>query len=158
MSGYRAHLTCFIRIFAFLTSDPSVDDASMLRDAAVSLRDLLEEIGLPSWVKTSGSKGFHIAVPLDGKTDMDDVARFAHSVGTVLVKRDPKNLTQEFHKVDRGRRILIDTGRNGWSATHAAVYACSHEARRSRSLRRARGKELESGTVGPRSLTAPQHG
>jgi len=132
--------------------DPSVDDASMLRDAAVSLRDLLEELGLPSWVKTSGSKGFHIAVPLDGKTDMDDVARFAHSVGTVLVKRDPKNLTQEFHKVDRGRRILIDTGRNGWSATHAAVYAVRARPGAPVSAP-CTWEELESGTVGPRSLT-----
>ena len=132
--------------------DPSVDDASMLRDAAVSLRDLLEEIGLPSWVKTSGSKGFHIAVPLDGKTDMDDVARFAHTVGTVLVKRDPKNLTQEFHKVDRGRRILIDTGRNGWSATHAAVYAVRARPGAPVSAP-CTWEEIESGTVGPRSLT-----
>ena len=132
--------------------DPSVDDASMLRDAAVSLRDLLEEIGLPSWVKTSGSKGFHIAVPLDGKTDMDDVARFAHTVGMVLVKRDPKNLTQEFHKVDRGRRILIDTGRNGWSATHAAVYAVRARPGAPVSAP-CTWEELESGTVGPRSLT-----
>jgi len=132
--------------------DPSVDDASMLRDAAVSLRDLLEEIGLPSWVKTSGSKGFHIAVPLDGKTDMDDVARFAHTVGMVLVKRDPKNLTQEFHKVDRGRRILIDTGRNGWSATHAAVYAVRARPGAPVSAP-CTWEEIESGTVGPRSLT-----
>jgi bifunctional non-homologous end joining protein LigD len=61
-------------------------------------------------------------------------------------------LTQEFHKKDRGRRILVDTGRNGWSATHAAAYAvrakpgapvsapCSWE-------------ELASGKVGPRSFT-----
>ena len=36
--------------------------------AALGVRDLLDELGLPSWVKTSGSKGFHIVVPLDGKT------------------------------------------------------------------------------------------
>src|SRR5262249_43591542 len=103
--------------------DPSVDDPGMLRAAALTLRDLLEELGLPSWVKTSGSKGFHIVVPLDGKAKMGEVDRFAHTVGALCVRRDPKNLTQEFYKVDRGTRILLDTGRNGWSATHAAVYA-----------------------------------
>jgi bifunctional non-homologous end joining protein LigD len=103
--------------------DPSVDDPGMLRNAAIRVRDLLDELGLPSWVKTSGSKGFHIVVPLDGKSNMGDVERFAHGVGNLLVKRDPQNLTQEFHKADRGRRILVDTGRNGWSATHAAAYA-----------------------------------
>ena len=47
--------------------DPSVDAPDMLRTAALQLRDLLDELGLPSWVKTSGSKGFHIVVPLDGR-------------------------------------------------------------------------------------------
>ena len=43
------------------------DEPDVLRAAALGLRDLLDELGLPSWVKTSGSKGFHIVVPLDGK-------------------------------------------------------------------------------------------
>ncbi|HET9528646.1 MAG TPA: DNA primase small subunit domain-containing protein [Pyrinomonadaceae bacterium] len=103
--------------------DPSkTDDLDALREAALRLRDLLVELGLPSWIKTSGSKGFHIAVPLDGKSDFGTVGRFAHVVGEVLVKRDPDNLTQEFAKVDRGGRILVDTGRNGYSATFAAAY------------------------------------
>ena len=103
--------------------DPSkADDFDTLRAAALGLRDLLAELGLPSWIKTSGSKGFHIAVPLDGKSDFGTVARFAHVVGQILVKRDPDNLTQEFSKVDRGGRILVDTGRNGYSATFAATY------------------------------------
>jgi bifunctional non-homologous end joining protein LigD len=132
--------------------DPSVDDASMLREAALSVRNLLDELGLSSWVKTSGSKGFHIAVSLDGKSDMDTVARFAHAVGTLLVRRDPKNLTQEFHMVNRGRRILIDTGRNGWSATHAAAYAVRAKPGAPVSAP-CTWDELESGSIGPRSLT-----
>ena len=104
--------------------DPSKeDDRDTVRAAALGLRDLLEELGLPSWVKTTGSKGFHIVVPLDGKTPMGEAAGFANAVGTLLVKRDPKHLTQEFHKVDRAGRILVDTGRNGYSATFAAAYA-----------------------------------
>jgi bifunctional non-homologous end joining protein LigD len=104
--------------------DPSkADEQDTVRAAALALRDLLEELGLPSWVKTTGSKGFHIVVPLDGKTPMGDAAGFAHAVGTLLFKRDPKHLTQEFHKSDRGGRILVDTGRNGYSATFAAAYA-----------------------------------
>ena len=103
-------------------------------------------------MKTSGSKGFHIVVPLDGKADMGEVDNFAHTVGALLVKRDPKNLTQEFHKVDRGRRILIDTGRNGWSATHAAVYAVRAKPGAPVSAP-CTWEELESGEVGPRSLT-----
>ena len=132
--------------------DPYVDDADMLRAAALAVRDLLEEIGLPSWVKTSGSKGFHIAVPLDGKANTGEVEGFAHALGRLLVSRDPKNLTQEFHKVDRGTRILVDTGRNGWSATHAAAYAVRAKPGAPVSAP-CTWEELETGKVGPRTFT-----
>ena len=103
--------------------DPSDDDTRRLCDAALLLRDTLAEAGLESWVKTSGSKGLHIAVPLDGKAEYGKVARFAHRIGEQAVGRDPRNLTREFYKKDRGGRILVDTGRNEYSATFAAAYA-----------------------------------
>jgi bifunctional non-homologous end joining protein LigD len=133
--------------------DPSKeDDLDTLRTAALSLRDLLTELGLPSWIKTSGSKGFHIAVPLDGKSDFGTVARFAHVVGRVLVSRDPDNLTQEFSKVDRGGRILVDTGRNGYSATYAATYTVRAKPGAPVSAP-CTWEELERGDVGPRTFT-----
>ena len=132
--------------------DPSIDDAAMLRTAALQLRDCLDELGLPAWVKTSGSKGFHIAVPVDGKADFGEVARFAHRVARLLVKRDPENLTLEFSKVDRGRRILIDTGRNGYSATFAATYAVRAKTGAPVSAP-CTWEEIERGEVGPRTFT-----
>jgi bifunctional non-homologous end joining protein LigD len=102
--------------------DPSTDDVASVRAAAVGLRDLLKELGLPSWVKTTGSKGFHIAVPVDGKTPIGFVARFADIVGKLFVSLAPDQLTQEFSKADRRGRIYVDTGRNGYTATFAAVY------------------------------------
>ena len=102
--------------------DPSTEDAAAVRSAALGLRNLLDELGLPSWIKTSGSKGYHIVVPLDGKSKMDDVARFADDVGKVFVSHAPDHLTREFNKVDRKGRIYVDTGRNGYSATFAAAY------------------------------------
>jgi bifunctional non-homologous end joining protein LigD len=132
--------------------DPSDDDPEVLRSAALALRELLEEIGLPSWVKTSGSKGFHIVVPLDGKTDTGEVARFAHTAGTLLVARDPRHLTQEFSKADRGGRILVDTGRNGYSATFAAAYAVRAKPGAPVSAP-CTWEEIESGKVGPATFT-----
>jgi bifunctional non-homologous end joining protein LigD len=82
----------------------------------------------------------------------DEVAASAHRAGALLVKRHPERLTQEFLKSDRGGRVLVDMGRNGWSATFAAAYnvraqpgapisaPCSWE-------------EVERGEVGPRSFT-----
>ena len=71
---------------------------------------------------------------------------------TLLVKRDPDNLTQEFHKVDRGRRILVDTGRNGYSATFAAAYAVRAKPGAPVSAP-CTWEELERGEVGPRTFT-----
>ena len=133
--------------------DPSKeDDLETLCAAAINLRDLLEELGLPSWVKTTGSKGFHIAVPLDRKSDFSTVARFAHEVGKVLVKRDPDHLTQEFLKTDRGGRILVDTGRNGYSATFAAAYTVRAKPGAPVSAP-CTWEELQHREVGPRTFT-----
>jgi len=133
--------------------DPSrEDDPDTLRATALLLRDFLDDLGLPSWIKTSGSKGFHIAVPLNGKHDFGNVARFAHTVGRILVSRDPENLTQEFHKVDRGGRILVDTGRNGYSATYAATYTVRAKPGAPVSAP-CTWKEIENGEVGPKTFT-----
>ena len=133
--------------------DPSMeDDLDTLRAAALQVRSLLADLGLPSWIKTSGSKGFHIAVPLDGKSDFGEVARFAHTVGRVLVSRDPDHLTQEFHKVDRGGRILVDTGRNGYSATYAATYTVRAKPGAPVSAP-CTWEEIERGDVGPKTFT-----
>lgn len=132
--------------------DPATGDAAPVRAAAVGLRDLLEELGLPSWVKTSGSKGYHIIVPVDGKSTIEEVERFAHHVGRLLVSHAPNHLTQEFNKVDRKGRIYIDTGRNGYSATFATAYT----------VRAKQGApvsapctwlEIEKGTVNPNTFT-----
>jgi bifunctional non-homologous end joining protein LigD len=132
--------------------DPSQDDAAAVRAAALGLRGLLEELTLTSWIKTSGSKGFHIVIRLDGKAHMGQVARFANAVGTLFVKRGRAHLTQEFSKADRHGRIYVDTGRNGYSATFAAAYT----------VRAKRGapvsapctwEEVERGEVNPGTFT-----
>jgi len=132
--------------------DPSKEDESALRAAALALRDVLDELDLPSWVKTSGSKGFHIVVPLNGKADTGEVAGFAHAVGALLVVRHPRLLTQEFHKVDRGNRILVDTGRNGYGATFAAAYAVRARPAAPVSAP-CTWAEIERGDVHPRTFT-----
>ena len=132
--------------------DPAADDPAEVRTAALKLRDLLGEIGLRSWVKTSGSKGFHIAIPLDREAEFGEVESFAHRVGKVLVSRDPSRLTQEFSKADRGGRILVDTGRNGYSATFAAAYAVRAKPGAPVSAP-CTWEEVERGDIAPRTFT-----
>ena len=83
---------------------------------------------------------------------MDEAARFAHEVGTLLVTRDPEHLTQEFSKADRGGRILVDTGRNGYSATFAAAYTVRPKPGAPVSAP-CTWEELERGEVGPQTFT-----
>ena len=133
--------------------DPSAQDRpDILRTTALTLRDFLTELGLKSWIKTSGSKGFHIAVPLDGKSDFGQVARFAHAVGRFLVKSYPEALTLEFKKIDRAGRIFMDTGRNEYSATFAAAYTVRAKAGAPVSAP-CSWEEVESGEIGPQSFT-----
>ena len=132
--------------------DPSTDDVDAVRAAAIGLRNLLGELGLPSWVKTTGSKGFHIVVPLDGKSKMGEVARFANTVGRVFVSHAPDHLTQEFAKVDRKGRIYVDTGRNGYSATFAAAYTVRAKPGAPVSAP-CTWEEIERSEVAPRTFT-----
>jgi bifunctional non-homologous end joining protein LigD len=138
-------------IFVF-DLDPSVDEPEVLRAAALGVRDLLVELGLPSWVKTSGSKGFHIVVPLDGHAGFDEVGNFASFAAAILVKRDPRHLTLEFSKADRGDRIYVDVGRNGPSATVAAAYTVRARAGAPVSAP-CTWQELEEGEVLPQTFT-----
>ena len=132
--------------------DPSQEDPAAVRGAALAVRALLDELALPTFVKTSGSKGFHILVALDGDAGFETVWRFAHGAGAVLVKRHPALFTQEFIKADRAGRIFVDTGRNGQGATFAAVYAVRPKPGAPVSAP-CTWAEIERGTVGPQTFT-----
>ena len=132
--------------------DPLDENEDSLRAATLLVRDTLSELGVESWVKTSGSKGFHVAFALDEKADSGQVARFAHALGRELVRRAPKLLTQEFYKADRGGKILVDTGRNEFGATYAAPYAVRPKAGAPVSSP-CTWEEVESGEAGPRTFT-----
>jgi bifunctional non-homologous end joining protein LigD len=134
------------------SENPSGDQPAELRAGALAVRDLLAELGLATFVKTSGSKGFHIVVALDGEADFEPVRRFSQGAGAVLVKRHPALFTQEFIKADRGGRIFVDTGRNGYGATFAAVYALRPKPGAPVSAP-CSWSEIESGEVGPQTFT-----
>jgi bifunctional non-homologous end joining protein LigD len=132
--------------------DPSEDDPEALRVATLAVRDILLELGLRSWVKTSGSKGFHVVAPLDGTSGFDEVVAFTYAVAVQLVERDPDHLTIEFIKADRGSRIYMDVGRNTPGATFAAPYAVRPKPGAPVSAP-CTWEEIERGEVHPQSFT-----
>jgi bifunctional non-homologous end joining protein LigD len=103
--------------------DPAGDDFDGARRAALALRSLLEELGLPSFAKTTGGKGIHVTVPLDRRADFDTVRRFARDAAAVLAARQPDRLTTEQRKQQRKGRLYLDVMRNAYAQTAVPPYA-----------------------------------
>jgi bifunctional non-homologous end joining protein LigD len=103
--------------------DPSSDDFNAVRQAALYLRELLSELGLESFAKTTGSRGVHIITPLDRSIIFDKVRVFAQDVARVLANRYAEKVTDEQRKKKRGSRVFIDTLRNSYGQTVVAPYA-----------------------------------
>ena len=108
--------------------DPSGNDFEPVRRAASSLRDLLSQLRLAVFVKTTGSRGLHVVVPLDRAADFDQVRTFAEDVARLLVSRDPEHLTIEQRKAKRRGCVYIDTLRNSYGQTVVAPYAVRAKA------------------------------
>jgi bifunctional non-homologous end joining protein LigD len=106
-----------------LDLDPSADDFSVVRAAARLLRAILEALRLPSYLVTTGSRGVHVVVPIEPTHDFDTVRGVSQRIAAELVRRDPKRLTTEMRKEDRGDRLFVDTLRNSYGATAVAPYA-----------------------------------
>jgi bifunctional non-homologous end joining protein LigD len=92
------------------------------RAAARFLRRLLDELELPSFVMTTGSRGLHIGIPLDARADFDTVRNFARDVADLLASREPAQLTTETRKQARRGRLFIDYLRNAYAQTSVPPY------------------------------------
>jgi bifunctional non-homologous end joining protein LigD len=104
--------------------DPDGDDQfPAVRAAARSLRTLLDELGLPSFPMTTGSRGMHVTVPIDATEDYDDVRAFAQEVAAEFVARHPDDLTIDVRKAGRKGRLFVDTLRNAYGQHAVAPYS-----------------------------------
>ncbi len=106
-----------------LDLDPPGDDFGLVRATARSLADLLDRLGLASYLKTTGSRGLHVVVPLDADADFDTVRAFARDVASLVIANDPAHLTVEARKDKRGDRLYLDVMRNAYAQTAVAPYS-----------------------------------
>ena len=102
--------------------DPSDDDFRLVRGAALTLKAIIEDLNLIPFVKTTGSRGLHVVVPITVGPGFEEVHRFADHVAQRLAARDPDHLTTEFMKQKREGRLFIDVNRNAYAQTAAAPY------------------------------------
>lgn len=92
--------------------DPSSADQSVPQ-AALWLRELLDDLGLPARVKTSGKRGLHVVVRVQRRYSFTELRAFALAASRCLADRHPDDLTVEMRKADRHDRLLLDWSRHG---------------------------------------------
>ena len=100
-----------------LDLDPDADDVAGARHATARVRELLAEFETDAFAVATGSKGFHVWVPLAGKLEYEEVATVARALAELAAIRDPERLTVEFLKRDRRGRVFVDWLRNTPGAT-----------------------------------------
>jgi bifunctional non-homologous end joining protein LigD len=103
--------------------DPSDDDLAKVRKATRMVGELLDDLGLTTYLKTTGSRGYHVLVPLRARLGFDEVRDFAHRCAERLAQKAPDLLTVEVRKAKRGSRVYVDVARNGYAQTAVPAYA-----------------------------------
>jgi bifunctional non-homologous end joining protein LigD len=110
------------RIVWDLDPGPAVTWKQVVKAAAL-LRDVLETLGLTSWVKTTGGRGLHVVVPITPGRDVPGCLEFSRRVSDAIVRSDPRLYTTTFAKAGRERKILIDYMRNNRTNTSVCAYS-----------------------------------
>jgi len=105
--------------------DP-VDDVPFekLREAALVVNETLQALGMPTFVKTTGSRGLHVYVPIVRGPTQKDVWTVSKTISADLARRHPRLLTAIYRKEARpAGHVLVDYNQNAWGRTLASVYS-----------------------------------
>ena len=93
-------------------------------DVAIKLRELLDDLHMPTYVKTTGSKGLHIYVPIVREPVQKEVWTIAKDIAQALESRHPALVTAEYRIANRPYgRVLVDYNQNAWGRTLASIYS-----------------------------------
>ena len=97
---------------------------AQVRETALVVRDALEALGMKPLVKTTGSKGMHVYVPIVRGPDQKEVWTFAKALALELASRHRALMTSEYRVANRPKgRILVDYNQNRWGSTLASIYS-----------------------------------
>jgi bifunctional non-homologous end joining protein LigD len=92
-------------------------------DGAREIRQRLNDLGIESYVKTTGGKGLHVVSPLEPDVEWDELKNFAHGIARAMEADSPSKFVSTMAKKARGGKIFIDYLRNGRGATAVAPYS-----------------------------------
>jgi bifunctional non-homologous end joining protein LigD len=110
------------RMIFDLDPGPGIEPEDLV-EALTLLHDLLDDLDLQSFLKTTGGKGYHVVVPLERRADWDEVKGFARSVAQRMVRKNPDRLISKMSKAKRQGRIFVDYLRNARGATAVVPYS-----------------------------------
>jgi bifunctional non-homologous end joining protein LigD len=102
--------------------DPSGGGFADVRAAAREAGERLSDAGLIPYAMVTGSRGIHVICPLRRGPGFSDVHGFARRLAEEMVRDDPRRLTLEWRKADRGRKIFVDVNRNAYAQHAVAPY------------------------------------
>jgi bifunctional non-homologous end joining protein LigD len=94
-----------------------------IQEAAMLVRTLLDELGLPSFLKTSGGKGLHVVVPVRRQYDWDAVKGFSQAVVVHLAQTIPQRFVAKSGPRNRVGKVFVDYLRNGFGATTVSAWS-----------------------------------
>lgn len=110
------------RLILDLDPDPALPWVRLV-ESAEEVREVLKQLGLESWVKSTGGKGLHIVAPLEPERDWAQLKEFAHNVALMLERADPERYLSKMTKSARSGRIFVDYLRNERGATAVAPFS-----------------------------------
>jgi bifunctional non-homologous end joining protein LigD len=108
--------------FVLFDLDPPDGGFRLAVEVAHLVRGLMDEVGLASYVKTSGADGIHVLVPVTRRSDHEATRDFAERAAELLETRHPGVVTTQWRKAKR-RGVFLDARQNGWGKTIASVYS-----------------------------------
>jgi bifunctional non-homologous end joining protein LigD len=108
--------------FVLFDLDPPDGGFARAVEVAHLIRGLLDDVGLPGYVKTSGADGIHVVAPITRRSSYQDTYDFAEAASRLLERRHPGLVTTEWLKKKR-RGVLVDHRQNGHGKTIASVYS-----------------------------------
>jgi len=101
-----------------------------LREAAGVVNETLRALGMPTWVKTTGSRGLHLYVPIVRGPTQKQVWEVSKTIALDVARRHPRLLTAVYKKALRpAGRVLVDYNQNAWGRTLASVYSVRPQPR-----------------------------
>ncbi|NGX28603.1 MAG: hypothetical protein K940chlam1_00786 [Candidatus Anoxychlamydiales bacterium] len=103
--------------------DPAGANFSKVIEAARDLKKILDDLKLPTFLMTTGSKGLHIIVPIKPNNTFEEVRKIAKNIASILVDKYPSKYTIELRKEKRKNRVFIDYLRNSFAQTSVAPYS-----------------------------------